>query len=115
VETTVGNPSSPSVEEMYARSLKLFTPLSSSHKPSPAFLPSQILLTLVLSGMKVDNAEVGKRITEEWLAARRQGDDEEGYEKILEMYCCHVLPRLGLWDEAREFLEYEVELPADRR
>jgi hypothetical protein len=54
---------------------------------------------------------------EDWLARRGQADEEdtEGYEKVLEMYSLHVLPRLRQWEYAEEFLEYESELQPERR
>jgi hypothetical protein len=56
---------------------------------------------------------------EHWFAKRGQFDespeDGEGYEKVLDMYCLHVLPRIEEWDYAREFLQYESELPQERR
>ena len=50
---------------------------------------------------------------EEWLARRGEGgsdDSPEGYEKVLEVYALHILPRLEDWDGASEFLRYESEL-----
>ena len=61
--------------------------------------------------MKLNAPEVGKGMIEEWLATR--GDPEvvtegsDGYEKIIELYCLHLLPRLEEWDLAAEFLQYE--------
>ena len=56
---------------------------------------------------------------EDWLARRGQFDDSledgEGYEKVLDIYSLHVLPRLEQWDYAREFLQYENQLPLERR
>lgn len=39
----------------------------------------------------------------------------EGYEKVLDVYCLQVLPRLGDWDYAMEFLRYEPELSLEKR
>jgi hypothetical protein len=93
--------------------------MSHSHKPSSAFLPSQVLITLVLSSIKLDCPVVGRLIVEDWLAKRGQEDgpqeDGDGYEKVLDLYCSHVLPRLEEWDYAREFLHYESELPQEKR
>lgn len=56
---------------------------------------------------------------EDWLAKRGQfseyNSDIEGYEKVLDIYCLHVLPRLEEWDYAKEFLQYESELPHGNR
>ena len=105
------------INTLYERSLVLFTP--TSQKTSSAFLPSQVLITLVLSSMKLDCPEVGRLIIEDWLGKRGQLDESaengEGYEKVLDMYCLHVLPRLEEWDYAKEFLQYERELPQERR
>lgn len=67
---------------------------------------------------------------EEWLARRPLNvppgpatgkglsgelSDDDGYAKVVDVYCLHVLPRLAEWDYAMEFLKYEVELPVERR
>lgn len=39
----------------------------------------------------------------------------DGYDKVLELYCLHILPKLDQWDYTEEFLEYESELPVQRR
>ena len=108
------------IQTLHDRSLALFTPASySPKKPSAAFLPSQVLITLVLSSMKLDCPDSGRTMIEDWLAKRGQFEepkvDREGYEKVLDMYCLHVLPRLEDWDYAKEFLQYEGELTADKR
>lgn len=107
--------------KLHARSLALFTP-TPTHTPTSAYLPSQVLITLVLSSMKLDCPEVGRGLIEDWLARRGQGEqvvgeegEGDGYGKVLDMYCLHVLPRLEEWDYAREFLVYEGELPPHTR
>jgi len=35
---------------------------------------------------------------------------EGGYEKVLEVYILNILPALGEWVYARQFLEYKTEL-----
>ncbi|KAF8529863.1 hypothetical protein JB92DRAFT_2860120 [Gautieria morchelliformis] len=114
------------ISMMHVRSLQLFTPANRG-KPNAEFLPSQILVTLVLASIKLGCAQVGREMIEDWLSLRnhsgaennrdqkRAKDDAEGYEKVLETYCLHVLPRLEDWEYAREFLRYECELPQDRR
>jgi hypothetical protein len=58
---------------------------------------------------------------EDWLSRRGQNEEqedeerEEGYEKVLEMFICQVLPRLEQWEYAEEFLKYETELSPNRR
>jgi hypothetical protein len=111
------------IASFYTRSLALFTPapINSPYpkQPDAAFLPSQILITLVLSSLKLGCPFVGRGILEEWLARRGQYDDVEpageGYEKVIEIYCLQLLPQLEQWDYAREFLQYENELPPERR
>ncbi|KAF7979151.1 hypothetical protein HWV62_43399 [Athelia sp. TMB] len=108
------------IQALHDRSLALFTPAAHApRKPSAAFLPAQVLITLVLSSLKLDCPDAGRTLIEDWLAKRGQFEesqvDGEGYEKVLDMYCLHVLPRLEEWDYAKEFLQYEGELPADKR
>lgn len=107
---------------LHTRSLKLFTPKSwdfdgeagSQKSLSSRYLPSQVVVTLILASMKLNAPEVGKGMVEDWLSVR--GDPEvvaeggDGYEKIIELYCLHLLPRLDEWDLATEFLQYEGEL-----
>ncbi|KAG2741557.1 hypothetical protein P692DRAFT_20859272 [Suillus brevipes Sb2] len=107
------------ISTLYARSLTLFTPSSLPRKPSSAFLPHQILVTLVASSLKVDCPNFGREIIEDWLSKRGQYDfipsTGEPYHKVLELYCLHVLPRLGEWVYIREFLSCENELASDKR
>jgi hypothetical protein len=97
----------------YGESVKLFTP--KKHKPSSAWLPSQVLAALVLSSIKLGAPDVGRFMIEDWLGHRTVGTDTEGYEKALDLYCLQVLPRLEEWSYAQEFLEYENELPFEHR
>ncbi|KIJ52522.1 hypothetical protein M422DRAFT_58673 [Sphaerobolus stellatus SS14] len=111
---------------MHNRSLQLFTPVNRP-KPSAEFLPSQILITLVLAAVKLDCAPLAREMIEGWLGHRNQAgydvfkdpkqlaEEAEGYEKVLEVYCLHVLPRLDDWEYAREFLRYENELAEVKR
>jgi len=105
------------IASLYTRSLNLFTPTSPPQKPNATFLPSQILVTLILSSLKLNCAHVGKGMLEEWLARRGQYDgvdnDNEGYQKVVDIYCLYLLPRLEQWDYAREFLQNEEELPPE--
>ncbi|KAG2359566.1 hypothetical protein BDR07DRAFT_1488101 [Suillus spraguei] len=107
------------ISTLYARSLTLFTPSSLYRKPSSAFLPHQVLITLVASSIKIDCPSVGREMTEDWLSKRGQYDlvpsTGEPYYKVLELYCLHVLPRLGEWEYVKEFLSYENELSSDRK
>ena len=40
---------------------------------------------------------------------------EDGYEKVLEVYILDILPALGEWAYARQFLGYETELSMQNR
>ncbi|KAI0925522.1 hypothetical protein AcV5_008238 [Taiwanofungus camphoratus] len=107
----------PFIATIHTRSLHLFTPVSPPQKSTSAFLPAQILVTLVLASLKLECTIVGRGMIEDWLARHGQEDiaDPDGYAKVLELYCLHVLPRLEEWEYAEDFLEYERELPADTR
>lgn len=75
-----------------------------------------------MSSLKLDEVRVGKEWVEEWLVSRRPSSDPEptetpdgilpmtSYERIVDVYLLHILPRLGLWDDAFEFLKYEAEM-----
>ena len=112
-------PSQSLIKMLHERSLVLFTPIAPSQKPGSAFLPSQVLITLILSSMKLDCPVVGRSMIEDWVAWRGQfgelQEDGEGYEKVLDIYCLHVLPQLEEWDYAKEFLQHENELPQEKR
>lgn len=41
--------------------------------------------------------------------------EDDGYAKVVDVYCLHVLPRLEDWEYAMEFMKYEVELSEERR
>ncbi|KAF8269900.1 hypothetical protein EI94DRAFT_1659481 [Lactarius quietus] len=100
---------------LHSRSVRLFAP-ADSPTPNPAYLPSQVLVTLGLSSAKIGCPAAGRGIIEEWLACRiPAGVPEEGYERVLEVYCLSLLPALGEWTYAREFLQYETELPDQSR
>ncbi|KAJ7592979.1 hypothetical protein C8J56DRAFT_1161970 [Mycena floridula] len=100
------------INSSYARSLKFFMGCR---------LPSQVLITLVYSSLKLECPDVGRIMIEDWLARRERLDDssrqeeEDGYEKILEIYCLQVLPKLEQWEYAAEFLDYESELQLEHR
>ena len=108
---------------LHTRSLKLFTPKAenpdgdagSQRTLSSRYLPPQVIVTLVLASLKLNAPEVGKVMVEDWLSGRgdpEEGgpDDKGGYEKIIELYCLQLLPRLEEWDLAADFLQYEGEL-----
>ena len=114
------------VESLLSRSLKLWTP--DTHHPSALYLPVPIISALVFAALKVGCADAARQTIESWLAHRSEAASvpnipgsylvdlsAEGYEKILDVYCLQVLPRLGEWDYAMEFLKYEPELSLDKR
>jgi hypothetical protein len=47
--------------------------------------------------------------------AESRSEQREGYEKVVEVYCLHVLPRLDEWDHAKGFLDSEVEMTVTKR
>lgn len=127
------------VASMHARSVQLYTRTPSlpegpsgsqsnsvyASKPRLEFLPAQILVTLALSALKLSCPEVSRGMIEDWLAQRQRVREElqyalpdeegpdmqkEGYVKVIDLYCLHVLPRLHDWEYARDFLAYESEL-----
>ena len=111
---------------IYSRSLALFTPSNeglSKTALNAAYLPYQVISTLVYCTLKIDAPDVGRVVIEDWLARREPHYSLEppktpeggGYEKTLELYTLHILPRLEQWDYAKEFLEYESELTSQRR
>ncbi|KAF8972198.1 hypothetical protein BDZ97DRAFT_1783655 [Flammula alnicola] len=107
---------------IYTRSLSLFTPNADPTQKvtlNAACLPTQVLTTLVYSSLKLDAPDVGRVMIEDWLARREPhyslDTDGDGYVKVLDLYCIHILPKLEQWDYAKEFLEYESEMPLDRR
>jgi hypothetical protein len=105
----------------YQRSLALFTPSGAPQKAS--FIPSAVILTLVYSSLKVEAPDAGRVIVEDWLASRHYSlpsaasADEESvnYGKVIDAYCLYLLPKLEQWEYAKEFLDYESELPSSTR
>ena len=111
---------------IYSRSLALFTPSNeglSKTTLNAAYLPYQVISTLVYCTLRIDAPDVGRVVIEDWLARREPHYSLEppeklvgdGYEKTLELYTLHILPKLEQWDYAKEFLEYESELTSQRR
>jgi hypothetical protein len=105
---------------LHTRSLRLFAPADGPATPNSAFLPAQVLITLALSSAKIGCPVAGRGIVEEWLACRALNATalnaaEDGYEKVLEVYILNILPALGEWAYARQFLGYETELPMQSR
>lgn len=108
------------VTSLLSRSLILFTPSNPPTKPSHFFLPHQILVTLILAGLRLNCPEVGRAMVEDWLARRppdslATDEGRLGYTKIVELYCLHILPQMEEWDCAQDFLQYERELPESMR
>ncbi|QRV90106.1 hypothetical protein RhiJN_18124 [Ceratobasidium sp. AG-Ba] len=108
---------------LHTRSLILFTP--SSDSPSSRYLPATVLVALVLASLKLDCPQVGRGMIEDWLANRdplgssvsneNMQEEREGYDKVMEVYCLHVLPRLNDWDYAKDFLDSEMEMTSAKR
>ncbi|CAK5265602.1 unnamed protein product [Mycena citricolor] len=106
------------INSTYQRSLKLFTPPAVPAQAS--HIPSSVILTLAYSSLKVDAADSGRVVIEDWLASRQyavvsEKDADDGYQKAVEAYCLHILPKLEQWEYAKEFLDYESELAPDVR
>ncbi|KAI0033540.1 hypothetical protein K488DRAFT_47457 [Vararia minispora EC-137] len=103
------------ITSQHKRSLELFTP-ASALKPDASFLPAPVLVTLAAASVRVHAPDVGRLMVEEWLARRDQtlygtiDQGEDGYEKVIDVYCTNVLPALDEWEYAAEFLQYESEL-----
>lgn len=105
---------------LHDRSLNLFTPKRDRSIANSIYLPTQVLVTLIYSSLRLDTPDFGRNIIEDWLSKRDvpSGQDTESsgvYEKVLELYCLQILPKLEQWDYALEFLEYERELPVKSR
>jgi len=124
------------VSDLYNRSIQLFAKSNKNQLPAP------VLITLVYSSLKLECPEFGRRMIEDWLAKRGDHlqesqlsvvmsqeslsssveslpgagvEENGGYEKVIELYCLQVLPKLEEWEYATEFLEYEPELAIDIR
>jgi hypothetical protein len=116
------------LEKLYSNSIRLFTPSSSTDPSSNdaggiVHVPDQVVFLLVVSALKLDQVRLAKEWIEDWLVRRdptvpptttttTDGNVKEmtSYEKVVDVYVLHVLPRLGLWDDATEFLRYEAEM-----
>lgn len=122
------------VQTLHTRSIHLHSPKYTPDTPSsPQFLPLQILMALVFASLKLDCPELGKNMVEQWLNHRADAPSgpsaplydgssppapdptEDMYERLIEAYCLQILPRLGEWDYAMEFLKYEPELAREKK
>ncbi|KAI0246991.1 hypothetical protein BJV78DRAFT_1285909 [Lactifluus subvellereus] len=83
---------------LHTRSVRFFAPADAASNPT--FLPAQVLVTLALSSAKIDSPRGG-------------GSSRSGARGVLS--CLSILPALGEWTYARQFLGYETELPARAR
>ncbi|KAF9520867.1 hypothetical protein BS47DRAFT_1335539 [Hydnum rufescens UP504] len=107
-------PPSEFIQTLYTRSIRLYTPTSTPDTPpSSAYLPLQILIALVFASLKLDCPEVGKNMVEHWLNHR--DDVSNLLNRLIDVYCLQILPRLGEWDYAMEFLKYEPELSHEKK
>jgi len=91
------------LNSLYSRSLSLF-----SNK-----LPSQILVNLVLASLKLDSPLNGKAMIQDWLPNQSIHDAE--YDKVIDLYCLHVLPRLDQYDLARQFIRSNSQITKQRK
>ncbi|KAG6919169.1 hypothetical protein DXG01_008467 [Tephrocybe rancida] len=105
---------------LHGRSLSLFTPKHSN--ANSMYLPTQVLITLIYSSLRLGAPDYGRIIIEDWLSRRDVSPSVQekeasggGYGKIIELYCLQILPKLEQWEYAQEFLEYEGELPVNTR
>jgi hypothetical protein len=111
------------LKRLLAHSLSLFTPQNT--ESSITYVPDQVVLLLVVSAVKLDEIRLAKEWVEDWLVRRNvtsvtlspEGDSTpvSSYERIVDVYILHILPRLGLWDDAREFLRYEGEMSEEAK
>ncbi|KAJ3497080.1 hypothetical protein NLJ89_g10396 [Agrocybe chaxingu] len=126
LRASLAEPPQALVTSIYNRSLSLFTPSNGTtfkNTVNAAFLPGAVLTTLVYCSIKLDAPDVGRVMIEDWLARReprysldvQEEAEGNGYEKVLELYCLHILPKVEQWEYAKEFLEYESELPVQQR
>ncbi|KAG8832643.1 hypothetical protein FRC17_000955 [Serendipita sp. 399] len=116
------------LHHLRSQSLKLFTPVGAV--ASIANVPDQVVLLLVVSALKLEELNAAKDWVEEWLMSRNSRREDTmdppattsdtatptpmtSYERIIDIYVLHALPRLGLWDDAVEFLRYESEMRAE--
>ena len=105
------------ISTLHARSVQFFTPFDVQNHDA-AYLPGPVVVTLATASLKVNAPGVGKGIVEEWLARRGhvvspESTGDEGYDKVLEVYCTSILPALDEWEYAAEFLHYETEMDPD--
>ncbi|KZV94732.1 hypothetical protein EXIGLDRAFT_766889 [Exidia glandulosa HHB12029] len=105
------------VAAMHAQSVRLFTP--ATDKPSPVYLPPSVVVNLVLAALKLDCPNDARAIAEEWLAVQQYDalapDAATEYEKVVQIYCLHVLTRLDEWDIAQDHLQSNHILTQDAR
>jgi len=111
-------PTNTLVNSWYTRSLELFTPQSQNGKSAVqrdvSCLPTAVLTTLMYSSIKLDCASMGRDMAEDWLA-KRFPSRNDGYSKIIELFCLQILPKLREWEYAEEFLTFEHELLLETR
>ncbi|KAG9055683.1 hypothetical protein FS842_001490 [Serendipita sp. 407] len=113
------------LHRLRSQSLKLFTPVGAV--ASISNVPDTVVLLLIVSALKLEEVNTAKDWVEEWLMSRNPQREDTidpqinasdatnsppmtSYERIIDIYVLHVLPRLDLWDDAVEFLRYESEM-----
>ncbi|KAL1915971.1 uncharacterized protein VTP21DRAFT_6359 [Calcarisporiella thermophila] len=88
-----------------------------------SFIDSELVVVCVLLSLNENVPVVGREIVEAWLASlpdeemekMENGQEREGYEKIVELFVLHVLARLEEWDYAKEFLHYNEVISPDKK
>ncbi|TPX69332.1 hypothetical protein SpCBS45565_g02485 [Spizellomyces sp. 'palustris'] len=89
-------------------------------------LPADVLCAGILLLQKRRLHSSSKQAIETWLATlpddyfwslsnEVQSDALQNYERIVELYCLHVLPSLGEWESAKDFLEWNEVIATGKR
>lgn len=81
------------VETIYSRARILF---------GYSEFPAGVLTTLLLAAMKRGMTASARAVADDWFS--RSDPNVEGYERAVEVYALHLLPRLEAWGKAEEFL-----------
>ncbi|KAI9017134.1 hypothetical protein BC832DRAFT_617756 [Gaertneriomyces semiglobifer] len=85
------------------------------------YVPADVLCAGILLLQRQRLHTVSRDTIELWLLhksrndANNQDDESHNYERLIELYCLHVLPSLGDFDGAKQFLEWNDRLSMQRR
>lgn len=87
-----------------------------------------VVVANILVELNVHQVELARSVVEGWLGTlsefvltfleEHSGDDDEismAYERVVELYILHVLPKLGEYEYAREFLNFNSILTEDKK